>query len=102
MDQGQNVRDSMVSLNKEDVMQMRDIDVIISYATGSRHNFDDKGCGLGMLYCQLVCSELNKHGITTFSGLHIPSGNNWEVYFDVVPRCKVMVVIQTPAYYKSE
>jgi hypothetical protein len=102
MNQGQTVRDNMCNLNKEDVMKMKDIDVIISYATGMRKDINDgKGCGLGMLYCQLICTELNKRGISTFSGLHIPSGNNWMVYFDVLPRCKIMVVIQTPAYYKS-
>jgi len=75
--------------------------VIISYGTGTRHNLDGEGCGLGMQYCQIVVRQLERVGIQCFSGLHVAGGNNWRIYFEKLQQCDVMLAIMSPAFFKS-
>ena len=52
--------------------------VMISYATGMRDGLDGDGCGLGMQYCHLVARHLERAGISSFAGLHVEGGHNWQ------------------------
>ena len=76
--------------------------VMISYATATREGVDSEGCGLGMLYAQLIAQKLHSHGIESFSGLHVPAGADWKTYFNKIPTAEVMIVVQTKALYDSE
>ena len=83
-------------------------EVIISYATGTRnkwtgysHDLDGEGCGPGMMYCHLLVRQLARAGIPCFTGLHVEGGYNWHVYFDKLRRAKVMIVVMSPAFFKS-
>lgn len=108
---GEEVRNSMQRLVKGHVDSYFP-EVLISYATGCRdqchgHWRDDdaEGCGPGMLYCQAICNELEARGINTFSGLHVPAGTDWQVFLlklnSRFSEAKVLIVIVTPAMYRS-
>jgi len=79
--------------------------VVLSYATQRRPE-DAEGCGPGMLYAEFVSDLLMDEGINCFSGLHVPAGDDWEMYFSKIngrrAECKVLVVIQTDALFKSK
>ena len=55
-------------------------EVLVSYGTGTREGLDEPGCGPGMYFCQAVVSELEKAGISTFSGLHVGAGTDWRIF----------------------
>eukprot|EP00621_Florenciella_sp_RCC1693_P013335 CAMPEP_0182553060 /NCGR_PEP_ID=MMETSP1323-20130603/49293_1 /TAXON_ID=236787 /ORGANISM="Florenciella parvula, Strain RCC1693" /LENGTH=767 /DNA_ID=CAMNT_0024764773 /DNA_START=15 /DNA_END=2318 /DNA_ORIENTATION=- len=76
-------------------------EVIISYATGTRDDLDGEGCGPGMMYCHLVVRHLTRAGIPCFTGLHVEGGYNWHLYFEKLRRAKIMIVIMSPAFFKS-
>ena len=83
-------------------------EVIISYATGTRmtwsghsHDLDGEGCGPGMMYCHLIVRYLSRAGIPCFTGLHVEGGYNWHVYFEKLRHAKVMIVVMSPAFFKS-
>mmetsp|Transcript_61852 Transcript_61852/g.170262 ORF Transcript_61852/g.170262 Transcript_61852/m.170262 type:complete len:2071 (-) Transcript_61852:610-6822(-) len=76
--------------------------VMISYATGTRKGLDERGNGLGMQYCKLLVQKLERKGIPCFTGMHAQAGDNWKMYYDKVQKAEIMLVIQTPGYYRSD
>ena len=54
-----------------------------------------------MMYCHLVVRHLARAGIPCFTGLHVEGGYNWHVYFEKLRRAKVMIVVMSPAFFKS-
>jgi len=78
--------------------------VVVSYATGTR-NMDTKGNGPGMYYASRLIHSLKAKGIDSFSGLHVPPGVNWRIFFDKLDgadsKAKVLIVVVTPALYNS-
>ena len=105
--EGQRVRNYFQSQIRGSVDKYRP-NVIISYATGTRMEWsghptdlDGEGCGPGMMYTQLVVRHLERAGIACFTGLHVEGGYNWHVYFEKLRRAKVMIIIVTPAFFKS-
>ena len=69
--------------------------------SGHSCDLDGEGCGPGMMYCHLVVRHLTRAGIMCFTGLHVEGGYNWHVYFEKLRRAKVMIVIMSPAFFKS-
>ena len=47
------------------------------YATGGRED-DAPGTGPGLVFAAELALALNRAGIQSFSGIHVPSGSNWK------------------------
>ena len=76
--------------------------VVLSYATGQRHGVDADGTGPGIFYARALAKRLDEAGVDTFSGLHVPPGTDWEVFFQKLKVCRALIVIVTPALFESE
>ena len=79
----------------------------VSYATGMRPG-DAGGAGPGMYYATAMIQALAAAGFDCFSGLCIPGGVDWKVFLlrlkvKQLPqaKAKVLVVLQTKAFYNS-
>ena len=53
-----------------------------------------------MQYAKLLVQKLDRKGIECFTGLHAQSGENWKMYMTKVEKAEIMIVIQTPDYYR--
>ena len=53
-----------------------------------------------MQYCKLLVQKLERKGIPCFTGMHAQAGDNWKMYYDKVQKAEIMLVIQTPGYYR--
>eukprot|EP00930_Biecheleria_cincta_P006864 TRINITY_DN10794_c0_g1_i1.p1 TRINITY_DN10794_c0_g1~~TRINITY_DN10794_c0_g1_i1.p1 ORF type:complete len:634 (-),score=89.82 TRINITY_DN10794_c0_g1_i1:1071-2972(-) len=81
--------------------------VVISYATGCRHGKDGTGAGPGLVWTVALQRALFRQGIHSFSGLLIEGGMDWEIFklriqHKKQPRCKVLVVVLSKAYFQSK
>jgi hypothetical protein len=81
-------------------------EVFISYATGNRKEVEDfPGFGPGTFYTLVMLKLFHQFGIPCFSGLMVPPGTNWETFLVKLgsrfSKCKVLIVIQTRAFYHS-
>ena len=103
-DMGEAIREHMQYFVKGDVDDYYP-ETLVSYATGHR-DADAPGCGPGMYYAKATVDALQGAGIDTFSGLHVGAGDFWKVFLDKIngrwSKCKVLVVVVTPALYQSE
>jgi hypothetical protein len=79
---------------------------VLSYATGGREGYDMGGGGPGLVDAAEFVLRFAGAGIATFSGLHVPAGTNWKVYFTKLDsrgsKCKVFIVLLTKAFYQSK
>ena len=79
--------------------------VCISYATGTRRGSDAQGAGPGMLQAATISHALYKAGIACASGLCVPAGNDWKDFLPKIDsrcsRCEVLIVLLSPAFYRS-
>ena len=79
--------------------------VCISYATGKRDE-DAQGAGPGMLQAVAITHALYNAGIACASGLCVPVGNNWKDFLPKISsrfsRCEVLIVLLSPAFYRSQ
>ena len=80
-------------------------EVCISYATGTRGE-DAPGAGPGMLQAAAITHALYNAGIACASGLCVPAGNDWKDFLPKIKsrfsRCKVLIVLLSPAFYRSQ
>ena len=80
-------------------------EVIISYATGERKRTDGKGAGPGLVCAAEFIRALRAEGIDSFSGLHIPPGEDWETFMLRLSgrksKAKVILALLTKAFYTS-
>ena len=83
-------------------------EVVISYATGNRERLDVTGAGPGTKYCYDITMALHAAGhpgIPCFSGLHVPAGKDWKMYFTKLDgrfaRAKVFIVVLSKALFES-
>ena len=72
--------------------------VVLSYATGSRHEVDAQGAGPGMYFAAATIVALARAGFPCFSGLCIPGGVDWKVFLPrlqlkLIKRARAMVLI---------
>eukprot|EP00964_Phaeocystis_antarctica_P154794 scaffold123675_cov72-Phaeocystis_antarctica.AAC.1 len=79
--------------------------VCISYATGRRDE-DARGAGPGMLQAAAITHALYNAGIACASGLCVPAGNDWKDFLPKISsrfsRCEVLIVLLSPAFYRSQ
>ena len=52
----------------------------VSYGTGNREGVDAPGAGRGMVYAAAIIMALDAAGFSSFSGLMVQAGVDWEVY----------------------
>eukprot|EP00937_MAST-01D_sp_MAST-1D-sp2_P001148 g1148.t1 len=90
-------------------------EVMLSYATGRRlvgqgDACDDaEGAGPGLVVAAKLVKLFKDAGMPSFSGLHVPPGEDWKQYFEKLDsdahpetaRCRVLVVLVTRAFYNS-
>ena len=78
-------------------------EICISYATGWRKGLDDFGCGPGMYEVAHVIKFLFEAGFPCYSGLQVEGGQNWERFLLRLAHsnCKILIVLVTPALYRS-
>jgi hypothetical protein len=79
--------------------------LVLSYASGRRPG-DAEGTGPGFVQAFHFIERLKENGHMCFSGLHVPAGDNWEIYFlrldgDKAKKAKVMIALLTTDYFKS-
>ena len=78
--------------------------LMLSYATGKREA-DAKGTGPGLVYAAQLALRFHGVGVPCFTGLHVPSGADWKLYFTKLDsrasKCSVFIVLQTVAFYQS-
>jgi len=53
--------------------------VVVSYASGRRSN-DAEGTGPGFVHGFQFIKQLKQNGISCFSGLHVPAGEEWRIF----------------------
>ena len=77
----------------------------VSYGTGNREGVDAPGAGRGMVYAAAMIMALDAAGFSSFSGLMVQAGVDWEVYMlrldSEMATAEDLVVIQTGAFYLS-
>ena len=81
-------------------------EVCISYATGTRKGTDVQGAGPGMMQAAAITQALYDANIACASGLCVPAGNDWKEFLPKIEsrhsRCKVLIVLLSPAFYRSK
>lgn len=70
--------------------------VILSYASNSVRK------GLGKSYMWALSNVLKESGLTNFNGYMVEAGQNWQLeWYGVLPEAKVVVVMLSSAFFKS-
>ena len=83
-------------------------ELMLSYATGPRDG-DAEGAGPGLVVAAKLIKRFKDAGMPSFSGLHVPDGHDWKMYFEKLDsqkfpeqaKCRVLLVLVTRAFYLS-
>ena len=83
-------------------------ELLFSYATGQRDG-DAEGAGPGLVVAAKLIKRFKDSGMPSFSGLHVPDGHDWKMYFEKLDSrtypeqatCRVLLVLMTRAFYRS-
>jgi hypothetical protein len=83
-------------------------ELVLSYATGRRDG-DAEGAGPGLVVAAKLIKRFQDAGMPSFSGLHVPDGHDWKMYFEKLDsqkfpeqaKCRVLLVLVTRAFYGS-